>query len=315
MIDEKKWKKKTLNYLYGKDDSIIANIGADLIAFVLLIIIKIFHHFSWNINVPLSIFMGILLFQIVVNFILVIYKDRIRDELLEDEVGNNSIFNQKTENLEEYDNLRTHYALHNIKNSTKNMDWALQSIDKQNVTESELDELKANLKRINETLDDFNKLNNIREQKQFEIQELKDIFDKLVRPSVKTKGIKFTFFYENEVPQRLIIHQTFYDVFQIFNNLIINAQKAMESSERKEMQIVVNQVNEKEVWFEVRDTGVGIPAENRNKIFDIHFSTTGGTGIGLAYVRNELKKMGGQIALVVSNEQFSTIFGVKIPIN
>lgn len=228
---------------------------------------------------------------------------------------NKSITKHETENLEEYDDLRTHYALHNIKNATKNMDWALQSIDRQNVTQSELDDLKANLRRINETLDDFNKLNNIREQKQFEIQELEDIFNKLIRPSAKTKSIKFSFLYDNKTPKQLMIHQTFYDVFQIFNNLIVNAQKAMENTERKELRIVVSQVNEYEVWFKVCDTGVGISSQNRNKIFDIHFSTTGGTGIGLVYVRSELKRMGGQIALIAPNEQFSTIFEVKTPIN
>ena len=33
------------------------------------------------------------------------------------------------------------------------------------------------------------------------------------------------------------------------------------------------------------------------------------------YIRDELKKMGGEITLLESNEQFSTIFEVKIPIN
>ena len=239
----------------------------------------------------------------------------LRFSIVKYEKGNEELNKHETENLEEYDNLRTHYALHNIKNATKNMDWSLQSIDRQNVTENELENLKANLRRINETLDDFNKLNNIREQKQFEIQELEDIFNKLIRPSAKTKSIKFSFVYDDEIPKDLIINQTFYDVFQIFNNLIVNAQKAMESTERKELCIIVNQVNEQEVWFKVCDTGVGISSENRNKIFDIHFSTTSGTGIGLAYVRNELKKMGGQIALIAPNENFSTIFEVKIPIN
>ena len=233
--------------------------------------------------------------------------------------NNITIINNKNEleneNLQEFISLGTHYALHNIKNAAKNMDWALQSINLNNFSESELENLKSNLKRIHETLEEFNKLNNVREQKQFEMQELENILNKLIRPSAKTKSIKFSFVYDNEIPKDLIINQTFYDVFQIFNNLIINAQKAMENTERKEVRVLVSKANDKEVWFNVCDTGVGISPDNKGKIFDFSFSTTGGTGIGLAYVRSELKRMGGQVALTVPNEQFSTIFEVKIPIN
>lgn len=232
----------------------------------------------------------------------------------EKKIESNPIKMHQTENLQEYEDLKTHYALHNIKNSTKNMDWTLKSLDIQNFTEQDLDDLNSNIKRIYDTLDDFNKLNNIREQKEFKVQELADIFNKLIRPSVKTKEIKFSFTYQTEDYGNWNIEQNFYDVFQIFNNLIINAEKAMEIVLKKELSISVGEFDGTNLIFYVRDTGVGISEENRKKVFKESFSTTGGTGIGLMYIRDELKKIGGQINLTESNEQFSTIFEVKIPI-
>jgi signal transduction histidine kinase len=221
----------------------------------------------------------------------------------------------QNESLQKYEDLRTHYALHNIKNATKNMDWTLKSLDIQNFTSQDLEDLNNNIKRIYDTLDDFNKLNNIREQKEFKVRELADIFNKLIRPSVKTKEIKFSFIYQNEDYGDFNVEQNFYDVFQIFNNLIINAEKAMETVSTKELNILVGDFDGTNLCFYVRDTGIGISKESRKKVFKESFSTTGGTGIGLMYIRDELKKMEGEITLLESNEQFSTIFEVKIPIN
>lgn len=219
------------------------------------------------------------------------------------------------ESIQKFEDLRTHYALHNIKNATKNMDWTLKSLDIQNFTSQDLEDLNNNIKRIYDTLDDFNKLNNIRDQKEFKVKELADIFNKLIRPSVKTKEIKFSFTYQNEDYSDFNVEQNFYDVFQIFNNLIINAERAMETVSTKELNISVGDFDYTNLYFYVRDTGVGISKESRKKVFKESFSTTGGTGIGLMYIRDELKKMGGEITLLESNEQFSTIFEVKIPIN
>jgi signal transduction histidine kinase len=222
---------------------------------------------------------------------------------------------KENEENKEYEDLKIHYALHNIKNAAKNMDWTLKSLDIQNFTQQDLEDLNNNIKRIYDTLDDFNKLNNIREQKEFKVQELADIFNKLIRPSVKTKEIKFSFTYQNEDYGDWNVEQNFYDVFQIFNNLIINAEKAMETVSTKELNVLVGDFDGTNLWFYVRDTGIGISEEYRKKVFKESFSTTGGTGIGLMYIRDELKKMGGEIALLESNEQFFTIFEVKIPIN
>jgi signal transduction histidine kinase/ligand-binding sensor domain-containing protein/DNA-binding response OmpR family regulator len=69
----------------------------------------------------------------------------------------------------------------------------------------------------------------------------------------------------------------------------------------------------------VKDNGIGIPAEQRDKIFDRFYqadnqaSRSGGSGIGLALVKELIELVDGQIKLE-SEEQIGSCFTVWIPI-
>lgn len=61
-------------------------------------------------------------------------------------------------------------------------------------------------------------------------------------------------------------------------------------------------VREKEVYIEVADTGIGIPNKDLDKIFEAFYRNkndrsrkTGGTGIGLAFVKKMVEKQNGRI--------------------
>jgi signal transduction histidine kinase len=285
---ENQWIHNLFKTIYFKKyDYLPSQAGGSFLCLSVIIFIKIFNIFSWNINIPIYFFGTYFLITVISALILAYFEKDIKGVVFESEKTNSIIVTHQTENLQEYEDLKTHYALHNIKNATKNMDWTLKSLDIQNFTSQDLEDLNNNIKRIYDTLDDFNKLNNIREQKEFKIQELADIFNKLIRPSVKTKEIKFSFTYQNEDYVNWNIEQNFYDIFQIFNNLIINAEKAMETVFKKELSILVGDFDGTNLCFYVRDTGIGISEENRKKVFKESFSTTGGTGIGLMYIRDE----------------------------
>ncbi|MCI5060409.1 MAG: response regulator [Alphaproteobacteria bacterium] len=93
---------------------------------------------------------------------------------------------------------------------------------------------------------------------------------------------------------------------QVFANIISNALKftseghvIIRAVERKE-----DDKEEVDIVFTVEDTGIGIPQEKQNKIFDkfsqAEESTTrkfGGTGLGLAIVTQLIEMMGGQISV------------------
>jgi signal transduction histidine kinase/CheY-like chemotaxis protein len=102
---------------------------------------------------------------------------------------------------------------------------------------------------------------------------------------------------------------------QIISNLLENAFKYTPKGE------IEFGVIDKENWLEfyVRDSGIGIPAEKQDQIFD-RFSQVetdlnrkfGGTGLGLAISKNLVELLGGTIR-VESSPKEGSIFYVAIP--
>ncbi len=87
---------------------------------------------------------------------------------------------------------------------------------------------------------------------------------------------------------------------QIFNNLIGNAIKFTEKGSIE----ISSHLRDKFVEFQIRDTGIGIPAEFHYKIFErfrqVESEKTrkyGGNGLGLAISKNLVELMGGEIWL------------------
>ncbi len=84
---------------------------------------------------------------------------------------------------------------------------------------------------------------------------------------------------------------------QILMNLLSNAVKFTESGK---VVLRVCEEGESLFRFEVIDTGIGIPPEEREEIFEpfsqgVNGAKKGGTGLGLAIVREYVRLMGGEI--------------------
>lgn len=103
---------------------------------------------------------------------------------------------------------------------------------------------------------------------------------------------------------------------QIFINLIQNANKFTEKGLIK----IDITFNSKEVMIEVRDTGIGIPAHDVDKIWNRFFKVNrgrtkreGGTGLGLAIVKELVELHQGKIE-VKSAVGEGTTFTITLPI-
>lgn len=69
------------------------------------------------------------------------------------------------------------------------------------------------------------------------------------------------------------------------------------------------------VRFEVKDNGVGIPEEHRNRVFEPYFSTKEqGTGLGLAIVKKIIDDHSGFIRVQV-NQPRGTKVTVELPVS
>lgn len=82
------------------------------------------------------------------------------------------------------------------------------------------------------------------------------------------------------------------EITTFVDNFIQNAEKAKANSILFSFKYI-----EKQLIIIVSDDGKGIPQENLNRIFDLGFTTTKGSGIGLFNVKTVVKKMNGKISV------------------
>ncbi|OJT22930.1 hypothetical protein BO221_18705 [Archangium sp. Cb G35] len=105
---------------------------------------------------------------------------------------------------------------------------------------------------------------------------------------------------------------------QLFLNLLVNAGQAIPEGDAKAHSVRVTTERVDEVWVvvSVRDTGVGIPPENLQRLFKPFFTTKPvgvGTGLGLSICHGIITAMGGRIE-VSSEVGKGTTFRVFMPV-
>jgi signal transduction histidine kinase/DNA-binding response OmpR family regulator len=168
---------------------------------------------------------------------------------------------------------------------------------------------------INDILD-FSKIES--GKLELEIQEfdtlapVEDVFD-LLTNRAHQKGLELIHFFHEEVPQVIMSDLT--RLRQVLLNLVSNAIKFTDQGE-----ILVSvrrnweQDNEVELEFRVEDTGIGIPTDRMDRLFQsfsqVDASTTrkyGGTGLGLAISKRLVELLGGTIH-VESEENIGSVF-------
>lgn len=169
-----------------------------------------------------------------------------------------------------------------------------------------LDHSKIEAGQLQLNLNDFN-------LKKF-IQGMKLTYKNLANE----KGLMFRLLLEEDLP--VYLHGDVNRLGQILNNLLNNAVKFT-----KQGQIVMSVYIEEEredqyvLLFEVQDTGIGIPADRQQIIFDPYqqassktASQYGGTGLGLSIVKHLVELQKGTLSLQSQEGQGST-FKVEIP--
>lgn len=137
----------------------------------------------------------------------------------------------------------------------------------------------------------------------FDLYALVNSTVKMLSPQVNTRRVKLFAHIDPAIPFRVVgdpLH-----LRQVLINLIGNAIKFTDTGQVELRCSLIRQVNAgKVVRFEVIDTGIGIPREMQNKIFEkftqADGSTTrrfGGTGLGTTIAKQLVELMGGVIGL------------------
>jgi PAS domain S-box-containing protein len=99
---------------------------------------------------------------------------------------------------------------------------------------------------------------------------------------------------------------------QVLMNLMLNAIEAMRDSNGN-LTITSNPTEDGHLLISVSDTGVGIPPDNADRIFDTFFTTKPqGTGMGLAISRSIVESHGGRL-WATSNSGRGSTFRFTVP--
>ncbi|MDP3696611.1 MAG: ATP-binding protein [Candidatus Taylorbacteria bacterium] len=131
-------------------------------------------------------------------------------------------------------------------------------------------------------------------------------------PAAARKNVKFEYLPQPDLP-RVFAHPE--RLKEIFSNLIDNAIKYNKDGGTV---TIAHKMEDDFVKTVVKDTGVGISAENLSKLFTPYFRVDGrqqiqGTGLGLFIVKKFIEEMSGNIS-VDSRVGEGTVFTVSLPI-
>jgi len=137
----------------------------------------------------------------------------------------------------------------------------------------------------------------------FDMHELFIACRSLVMPKAIEKGIILHFYAEPSVGRRPVGDPT--RLRQVFVNLLSNAVKFTSSGMVKLLSDVTSsRDNMISMHFEVKDSGIGMSADQINRIFEPFIQgesgTTrkyGGTGLGLPITKNIIEMMGGKLSV------------------
>jgi len=154
---------------------------------------------------------------------------------------------------------------------------------------------------------------------EYETLAMTDIMDdlrSLFMPVAKNKGLKFNIELAPGTPAMFETDKMRLE--QILKNLLSNAMK-FTSQGSVSLLVSKNPVNERMIVFTVTDTGIGIPADKQQLIFEAFQQADGstkrkygGTGLGLSISRELIKLLGGEIS-VSSVAEKGSVFTITIP--
>jgi signal transduction histidine kinase/CheY-like chemotaxis protein/CHASE3 domain sensor protein len=137
---------------------------------------------------------------------------------------------------------------------------------------------------------------------------------KNMRPAADQKGLVLQLTMAPGTPA--VIHTDVQRLGQILKNLLSNAVKF---TSQGEVHVTLSPADDGRVAFAVRDTGIGIPAEQQELIFEAFRQADGsthrmygGTGLGLSISRDLAQLLGGELG-VTSTPGQGSVFTLVLP--
>jgi len=190
------------------------------------------------------------------------------------------------------------------------------SLDKQKIYIKKIEHSAKSLLNIINDILDFSKIEAGKleiENAEFNIIEQVNNVIELVEFSAYEKGLKLELSYDKNMTE--IFYGDSLRISQILINLLSNAIKFTETGS---ISIILDKISETRFKFEIKDTGIGLSANQQNKLFKSFVQADGGTsrkyggtGLGLSISRELVELMDGKI-WIESEEGIGSNFTFEI---
>ena len=170
----------------------------------------------------------------------------------------------------------------------------------------------SEIQRLSEMLRNMLSFSKPEEEKKkpIKMNELVEGILLVMEKQMRESNIKVETDFDDKIPE---VMASTNQMRQVMLNMIKNAKEAMPNGGTL---TVRTRKEENKVLIHIQDTGVGIPEEIRDKIFDAFFTTkqrVKGVGLGLSVCYGIIKDHGGEIK-VESEEGRGTTFTISLPI-
>jgi len=200
------------------------------------------------------------------------------------------------------------------------------SIDNKTITETylktKIDKVFDNINRIKKIIDHVRTFSRDQDdfvQTDFEINTSIQNSISMISEQFSHKEIDLCFYPDQNIP---VLSGNAYRFEQVILNMLINAKDAIEEKKKrdcgkfkKKIEISTTLQN-KLIIVEIKDNGIGITAEDIDKVLLPFFTTKApgqGTGLGLSISYGIIKELGGEIE-IQSNPKSGTTISIKIPV-
>jgi len=234
------------------------------------------------------------------------------------------VVHQSFERLAEVNKIKSEFintVSHELKDPISNLGWTMEllmsgKLGKVGKKQTEYFKvLEENINRMKELLRDLIVVSMIEtktlsvKEKEFYLSELIEELIEGFESVARSRKVKISFGQTNRLP--MIVADPF-QIRRVIENLLDNAIRY--TKDRGEVRIKT-ELRLNKIYFEIKDSGVGIPKKDQKYIFQKFFRAdnamkyqTRGSGLGLYIAKSIIENSGGKIGFFSQNEKGSNFW-------